>query len=216
MPPRPSTTSSRRTPRAPAPRLGRAFYHRDAVTVARALLGQRLVRVLEGERLAGIIVETEAYLGRIDKAAHSYRGRTERNASMWRAGGHAYVYFIYGMHFCMNVVAGREDDPVAVLLRALQPVEGLEAMRTHRRAARRDTDLCSGPAKLAEALAIDRDLDGVDLTRCPDLFIEQLRRRALPSRRIVESARVGVGYAEEWAGAPLRFRIADHPHASRG
>jgi len=128
-------------------RLPRAFYRRDAVTVARSLLGQRLVRVDRGLRRAGIIVETEAYLGRVDKAAHSYRGRTERNASMFAEGGHAYVYFIYGIHFCMNVVAGRHDVPVAVLLRALEPIEGIEAMRAQRPAARRDRDLCSSSAR---------------------------------------------------------------------
>src|SRR4051812_30322018 len=103
-------------------RVTRAFYRRDPVTLAKALLGQRLVRVLEGRRLTGIIVETEAYLGISDMAAHTYSGRrTARVASMWLDGGHAYVYFTYGMHYCLNVVAGTAGDPVAVLLRALEP-----------------------------------------------------------------------------------------------
>lgn len=195
-------------------RLERSFYRRDAVTVARALLGQRLVHVAGGARTAGVIVETEAYLGRVDKAAHSYRGRTRRNASMFAEGGHAYVYFIYGMHFCMNVVAGPEDDPVAVLLRALEPVEGLDLMHARRPAAKRDRDLCSGPGKLCQALGIDRALDGEDLVESDRLFIERLRRRAPPRRHITVTGRVGVAYAEEWAAEPLRFHL-DSEHVSK-
>lgn len=195
-------------------RLSRRFYRRDPVTVARSLLGQRLVHEAGSGRLAGVIVETEAYLGRVDKAAHSYRGRTPRNASMFAEGGHAYVYFIYGMHWCMNVVAGRRDDPVAVLIRALQPVEGLEGMRGRRPAARRDRDLCSGPGKLCQALGIDRSLDGEDLVTSDRLFVEGLRRRAHARRRIAVTRRVGVGYAEEWADEPLRFHL-ESEHLSR-
>lgn len=199
----------------PAVRLARHFYERDPIKVARGLLGQRLVRVAGGQRVAGIIVETEAYLGRVDRAAHSYRGRTERNASMWLTGGHAYVYFIYGIHWCMNVVAGVAGDPVAVLVRALEPVEGLDFMRARRPRAKRDRDLCSGPGKLCEALAIDRRLDGVDLVTSDELFIEQERRRAYPSARITVGPRIGVDYAGEWAREPLRFHLTGHPHVSR-
>ncbi len=195
-------------------RLDRAFYLRDPVAVARALLGQRLVRVDGGRRLAGVVVETEAYLGRIDKAAHSYRGRTARNASMWREGGHAYVYFIYGMHWCVNVVAGREHDPVAVLIRALEPTEGVDVMRARRPAARNDHDLCSGPGKLCQALGIDKSLDGEDLVRSDRLFFERLRKRAHPAREITVTPRVGVAYAEEWAAEPLRFHL-ENLHVSR-
>lgn len=196
------------------PRLPRAFYRRDAITVARSLLGQRLVRVVGGERLAGVIVETEAYLGRTDEAAHSYRGRTERNASMWKEGGHAYVYFIYGIHWCMNVVAGHEDDPVAVLIRAIAPTEGLDAMRAQRPAARRDRDLASGPGKLCQAMRIDRSLDGEDLVTSERLFIEQLRVRAHARQAITVTRRIGVDYAGEWAEKPLRFHL-DSTHVSR-
>ena len=190
----------------------RNFYQRDAATLARALLGQVLVRVLDdGTRLAGRIIETEAYLGVEDKAAHSFGGRhTPRNAAMWGPAGHAYVYFIYGMHHCVNVVAAAPGDPAAVLLRALEPLQGLETMRRHRAgriaAARlRDRDLCSGPAKLAQALAIDRALDHADLVAGEALFIERGRR--VPPQRIVAKPRVGVGYAQEWAGKPLRFVV---------
>jgi DNA-3-methyladenine glycosylase len=201
-------------------RLARRFYARDPVTLARALLGQRLVRVLEdGTRLAGRIVETEAYLGVEDRAAHSYGGRrTDRNAAMWGPAGHAYLYFIYGLHHCMNVVAEGPGRPSAVLIRALEPLEGLETMRVHRAgkgpAERlRDTDLCSGPAKLAQALRLDRNLDGTDLVTSAHLFIETGAR--IRADRIATGPRIGVGYAGEWAHKPLRFWLADHPHMSR-
>lgn len=199
----------------PAERLDSAFFRRPATDLARSLLGQRLVRVVGGRRIAGRIVETEAYLGRVDKAAHSYRGRTERNASMWGPAGTAYVYLIYGMHHCMNVVAGEEGDPVAVLVRALEPEEGADLMASQRLRAKRPTDLCSGPGKLAQALGIDRRLDGVLMTQSDALFVERCRRRTLPARLIGCGPRVGVAYAEEWAKEPLRFWVRDNPHVSR-
>jgi len=200
---------------ASAEPLPRAFYTRDAVRVARALLGQRLVRYAHGKRVSGRIVETEAYLGARDLAAHTVGGRrTRRNASMWARGGTAYVYFTYGMHHCMNVVAGEAEEPVAVLLRALEPEEGLEAMAARRRAGRRPADYTSGPAKLCEALAIDRDLDGEELTGSGRLWIEKLRERAMPARWIGIGPRVGVGYAGAWAQTPLRFWIKGHPCVS--
>jgi DNA-3-methyladenine glycosylase len=199
--------------------LPRNFYARDARSVARALLGQVLVRVLDdGTRLAGRIVETEAYLGVADRAAHSYGGRrTPRNASMWGPAGHAYVYFIYGLHHCMNVVAEGTGRPAAVLLRALAPLDGLEFMRANRSgtiaAARlRATDLCSGPAKLAQALSLDRSLDGADLVLGEALYIERGAR--VPHAHIIAAPRIGVGYAAEWADKPLRFYVAGSPHVS--
>jgi len=201
------------------PCLPKAFYQRDPVALARALLGQRLVRTLDhphGTRLAGLIVEVEAYLGEQDRAAHTFGGRrTPRNESMWRDGGHAYVYFTYGMHHCMNVVASVADDPVAVLIRALEPTEGIDLMYKHRKAARRDTDLCSGPAKLCQALGIDRHLDRHDLSRGRPLFIEPARKTTVPASRITVARRVGVSYAKQWADKPLRFYITDNPHVSR-
>ena len=201
------------------PRPTKRFYRRDSVTLAKALLGQRLVRVLGNRkhtRLAGTIVEVEAYLGEKDRAAHTFGGRrTPRNESMWRDGGHAYVYFTYGMHHCVNVVASVAGDPVAVLIRALEPAEGLDAMYKHRSKAKRDTDLCSGPAKLCQALAIDRNLDGCDLTQSKHLFIEQTRKTPLPAARITIGPRIGVSYAQDWADKPLRFFITDNPHVSK-
>jgi len=174
------------------------------------------VRILGGQRLAGTIVETEAYLGVQDRAAHTFNGRsTARNTSMWGDGGHAYVYFTYGMHYCLNAVAGRPQEPIAVLLRALEPTEGLDAMRARRVTARKDTDLCSGPAKLCQALGVDRALDGTDLVASDDLFVERCRGRAFPAWKIVIGPRVGVAYAREWAEKPLRFHVAGNPHVSR-
>jgi len=200
-------------------RLSGKFYRRDAVALARALLGQVLVRVgPDGVRLAGRIVETEAYLGVADRAAHSYGGRrTARNAAMWGPAGHAYVYFVYGMHYCMNVVAAGPEDPSAVLLRALEPLAGLERMRLQRAAGRAvvlpDEALCSGPAKLAQALGLDRAFDGADLVHGERLFLERGVR--IPPTRIVAAPRIGVDYAGAWAERPLRFYVAGNPHVSR-
>ncbi len=191
-------------------------FHADPTTVARRLLGQRLVRIVRGRRLAGLIVEVEAYLGAQDRAAHTYGGRrTARNESMYLGGGHAYVYFTYGMHHCLNVVCGRPGDGVAVLLRGLEPTEGLDAMFDRRSKARRERDLCSGPGKLTQALALDRRQDGLDLRTSRDLFIERTRRRALPTSHIVAAPRIGVAYAGAWARRPLRFLIKGSPYVSR-
>lgn len=214
-------------------RLPQEFFTRDSVAVARALLGQRLVRILDdGTRLSGLIVETEAYLGEKDKAAHTFNGRrTERNASMWLGGGFTYVYFTYGMHHCMNVVASTAEHPVAVLLRGLEPTEGIETMRQMRTAKQRnkgkksksqtgtqllrETNLCSGPAKLCQAMAIDRSLDGNNLVTGRQLYIEKVRSRAFPRQMIHAVPRVGVDYAQEWAAKPLRFYLRGNPHISR-
>lgn len=190
---------------------------RDPVATARALLGQRLVRVVGGRRRAGTIVEVEAYLGAPDRAAHTFGGRrTPRNESMYLPGGHAYVYFTYGMHHCLNVVCGRRDEGVAVLIRALEPTEGLEAMCRDRPHARRETDLCSGPGKLTRALAIDRSLDGLDLRTDPRLGVERVRRGALPDDAVAVTPRVGIGNAGRWTHAPLRFLLRGSPHVTPG
>jgi DNA-3-methyladenine glycosylase len=187
----------------------------DPQTLARRLLGQRLVRVHSGRRLAGTIVETEAYLGAEDAAAHTFNGRrTTRNASMYLPGGHAYVYFIYGIHHCLNIVCGKPDEGVAVLLRALAPTEGLHVMYGHRAAARRDADLCSGPAKLTQALCVDRTLDGEDLRTSAELFIEAISGNRLREADVFITSRVGVGYAGPWAQKPLRYGLRDNPHVS--
>ncbi|MEM9418763.1 MAG: DNA-3-methyladenine glycosylase [Planctomycetota bacterium] len=197
------------------PRLGRDFYQRDPVTVARALLGQKLVHQHRGTCVAGLIVETEAYLGKPDKAAHSHDGkRTPRTQTMFADGGTAYVFLNYGIHHLLNVVVAEREQPQAVLIRAIEPTEGLVTMRDRRPKAKNDTDLCSGPGKLGAAFGVDLSHDGIDLVNNPSLYIEQLRRRALPDRLIQTTTRVGVDYAKEWAQAPLRFYIKGNPHVS--
>ncbi len=204
------------------PRLTRSFCRRDTVTVARALLGQLLVRRLkDGTRLSGLIVETEAYLGPDDRAAHTYNHhRSPRNQSMWGPAGHAYVYFTYGMHHCMNVVTRDEHCPQAVLIRALQPIEGHQAMRLLRqpnpaKPLPNDTNLCSGPAKLCKAFAIARALDGIDLITSDELWLERARTRALPNKNIAVGPRIGIQSSGDWADKPLRFAVRGSPYISR-
>lgn len=193
-------------------RARRSFFEGDARTIARRLLGQRLVRVLPGggERLAGIIVETEAYLGPRDRASHTWNGRrTARNEVMHGGAGHAYVYFTYGLHHCLNVVTGNAG---AVLIRALEPAEGAERMRELRNGQRA---LASGPARLTQALAIDLALNGEDLEGSDRLWIEIARPESVRVR-VATSARVGVEYAGTWAARPLRYFLAGHPEVSPG
>lgn len=191
----------------------------DAVSVARRLLGQRLVRSVDDTRLAGTIVDVEAYLGLEDRAAHTFNGRrTQRNESMYLPGGHAYVYMIYGIHHCLNIVCGRAGEGIAVLIRALEPMDGIDLMHTHRdprkalRRPLRERDLCSGPGKLAQALRIDKSLDGECLRSSETLWIERGER--VSEKAIARSARIGVDYAGEWASKPLRFFLRGNPHVS--
>lgn len=200
---------------APLPRLNRKFYMQDPVTVAKQLLGQQLVHVVNGQRIAGLIVETEAYLGEIDQAAHSFKGRrTRRTETMFAIGGTSYVYLNYGIHHLFNIVVAEIDVPQAVLIRAIEPTEGIELMQLQRPKAKQPTDLASGPGKLGAAFCLDLSHNGLDLTTHKTLYVEQLRSRCLPKSHIVESARIGVDYAEQWAKAPLRFTIKGNPHVS--
>jgi len=195
--------------------LPRDFYTRAGVlTVARDLLGQRLVvPAPDGSRVAGVIVETEAYRGPADRASHAYGGRrTRRTETMYSVGGTAYVYFVYGMHHQFNVVTAVADVPHAVLVRALEPTEGVALMRERRRGAP-DRDLTSGPGKLCQALGIDRALDAADLLG-PTVWIER-GERPLPRTAIARGPRVGIQYAEEWAAMPWRFWIRGNPFVSR-
>ena len=181
-------------------RLTRAFYDRDPRDLAPALLNKVLVSTESGTRVAARIVEVEAYCGSADPASHAYRGRTERNATMFGRPGRLYVYFVYGMHWCANVVADAPaGDAGAVLLRAAVPIAGLDVMRARRVAARRDRDLCAGPARLASAFGIDGAHDGVDLVRGPFGIHDD---GAAPPARPRRSARVGLragrGDRERW------------------
>lgn len=202
-------------PRA-AKKLERSFYtRRDTLRVARELLGKRLVvPASAGKRVSGRIVEVEAYLGAEDRAAHSYGNRrTARTETMFATGGAAYVFFVYGMHHQFNVVAGPEGLPHAVLIRAVEPEEGIELMR-ERRTARADRELTSGPGKLCRALAIDLTHDGEDLTRGRRVWIEDAGVRVAPSD-VAAGPRIGVAYAGEDALKPWRFWLKGNEHVSR-
>jgi DNA-3-methyladenine glycosylase len=180
-------------------RLKRAFYARDTLVVARELIGTHLIYMYEGRRLAGRIVETEAYQGPEDLAAHSARGRTARTEVMFGPPGHAYVYLIYGIWDCLNVVTNAQGVPHAVLIRALEPVEGVE--RTW------------GPGLLCRAMHIDRSLNGIDL--CGNtLWIERPPDWKRHATNIQTATRIGVDYAGEWALKPWRFFDASSPYVS--
>lgn len=195
-------------------KLARAFYLQDTVTIARALLGCVLWRRLEdGELLAARIVETEAYLGANDLASHARKGlRSARNESMYLEGGHAYVYFTYGMHWCMNVVTQEADLAEAVLLRAAEPVRGVEAMRARRPKAKKDHELMNGPGKLCMAMEIDRALDGADL-RGKTLWLTE-RDIDVRDEDIAVSPRIGIDNSGDAAAWPLRFFLRGHRHVS--
>ena len=194
-------------------KLPREFYLQDTVTVARDLLGCVLWRRIDGRLLAARIVETEAYLGANDAASHARRGlRSARNESMYLEGGHAYVYFTYGMHWCLNVVTQEKDIAEAVLLRAAEPVRGVHEMRERRPKAKRDYDLMNGPGKLCSALAIDKSLDGESL-RGTRLYITE-RDVDVDAANIVVSPRIGVEGAIGAAHWPLRFFLKANRHVS--
>lgn len=199
--------------------LPRAFYARPVLVVARACIGALLVHDGPAGRSVGRIVETEAYRGPEDRAAHSYGGRrTARTEAMFGPPGHAYVFFVYGMHWHLNLVTSAPGEPHAVLLRAVEPLEGLELMAARRGIAaitRRgdvNAELANGPGKLCAAFAVTREHYGADLT-APPLYL------AAPDRarpRVARSARIGVAYAAEWAGKPWRFFDASSRFVSRG
>ena len=171
----------------------RNFFCRNTINVARDLLGMKLVRRADGVEMSGMIVETEAYCGQNDSACHAYRGRTKRNAVMFGPPGHAYVYFTYGMHYLLNVVTEKEDNPCAVLIRALVPLSGLAQMQTRRmRAGKHLTD---GPAKLCQAMDIDKRLNGWDLTQGAQLWIE--KHQHIPENQILATPRIGIDYARQ-------------------
>jgi DNA-3-methyladenine glycosylase len=194
--------------------LERKFFTRsDTLRIARELIGKLLVVPDEsGTRVSGIIVETEAYLGEVDKAAHSYGGRrTARNEITYAEGGHVYVFFVYGMYYQLNLVTGAAEHPHVVLIRALEPVEGIELMR-ERRGSMKDTNLTSGPGKLCIALGITRELNGEDLLG-PRIWVEEGWR--VKKTEIASGPRVGIDYAEEFAEMPWRFFLKGNPYVSK-
>ncbi len=192
-------------------RLSRDFFCRDPVVVARDLLGKLLVREFRGRRISGMVVETEAYLGRNDRASHGFGGkRTPRMRPLYEGCGLLYIYPVHG-YAMLNVTTAPPEEPTAVLIRALEPVEGLDLMRRNR-----GTDdlrnLCSGPGKLTKALGITLDMNGLSVEDGP-LYFEDYRR--VDDRDIVAARRVGVEYAGRYADLPLRFYVRGNRYVSR-
>lgn len=186
--------------------LPRSFYARDTVTVARELLGNIIVNYTPAGIIAGRIVETEAYI-QGDPACHASRGMTPRNKVMFGPPGHAYVYFIYGMYYCFNTVTAQAGVGEAVLVRALEPLAGLPMMRANRK-REKTVDLCSGPAKLVQALGINRHHNGADLTVRPLALLKGME----PKESIITTTRIGINEVEK---LPLRFYLAGNMYVSR-
>ena len=193
--------------------MNHSFFRQDTVELARKLLGCLLLHRTPDGVAGGMIVETEAYVGAIDKACHAYRNRSERTEIMYYDGGYAYVYFIYGMHHCFNVVTGPEGEGNAVLIRALEPVIGLELMQ-QRRYTKTVRHLCSGPGRVCQALGITKNEYGLDLCAA-DSPLRLIRYRYIPDAQIVATPRINVAYAEEAAAWPWRFYVKDNLYVSK-
>jgi DNA-3-methyladenine glycosylase len=188
--------------------LRRDFYARDTEIVSRELLGAVLECKTDDGIASGIIVETEAYVGEHDAACHAAAGRTRRTEPLYGPPGNAYVYFIYGMHWCINAVTRAEDFPSAVLIRALEPLSGIPLMRRRRPHARSDRDLTNGPGKLCAALGIDRRMNGLPLQRFPVVI---RAGKTVRETDVVITPRIGISRAADW---PLRFLVRDNPFVS--
>lgn len=190
-------------------RIERSFFERDTLTVARDLIGQILVRETSEGITKGIIVETEAYLGDRDAAAHSYKRKTNRVRVQFGPSGAAYIYLIYGIYHCLNITSGPEGLPEVVLIRALEPVDGIELMEKRRKTDRLK-NLCSGPGKLCRAMEIDMKLYGTDLCKENTLFLEYGTKAVTEASR-----RINIDYAGEAADYLWRFTKKDSPFLSK-
>ncbi len=195
-------------------KLERSFYTRNVITVAKELLGKILVKTDKDIIFSGKIVEVEAYDGEVDEAAHTFIGKTKRNEIMFAEGGFLYVYFTYGAHFCCNVVTGREGKGTAVLIRAVEPVDGIDKMISNRfghelRSEKEKLNLTSGPGKVCRAFSITKLHYGIDLTG-DKIYI--LDRPKLPGSKIVITKRIGI---KKSVNLPWRFYIKDNPYVSK-
>jgi DNA-3-methyladenine glycosylase len=204
--------TSRRVLRVRSKKLPRSFYLRSTLTVARDLLGKYLIRKIRGHFLIGKIVEVEAYLGEKDPASHAYRGKTMRNDVMFWKGGHLYVYFTYGMHFCANIVTEYEGKGRAVLIRAVEPIEGIDVMTKNRGLVSNDENfpnLSNGPAKFCQALDIKREQNGTDLLG-KEIYITQGEN--ISGSKIITATRIGInnGKEKKW-----RFYIKSNLYVSK-
>jgi len=192
-------------------KIQRPFYAQPTIQVARQLLGKYLVRRHPDGKTVGKIVETEAYVGPHDLACHAAKGRTARTEVMFGAPGHAYVYFIYGVYYCLNIVTEEVGHASAVLIRALEPIEGIELMQ-QRRGLGDLRKLASGPGKLCLAMAIDKTLNSADMSRGNVLYVED---RGEPAAKIIARPRIGVDYAGKWKDKPWRFLIRGSEFVSK-
>ncbi|MBS1616559.1 MAG: DNA-3-methyladenine glycosylase [Bacteroidetes bacterium] len=192
-----------------------SFYTRkDIIAISRELLGKALVTEIEGQKTSGIIVETEAYAGPADRACHAYQRRhTARTAPMFREGGIAYIYLIYGIYHLFNIVTNEADEPFAILVRAIEPVEGIDIMMHRRKMNVVKPQLCGGPGTLSMALGITTRFSGESL-QGPHIRIED-RDIRVAKKDIISATRVGVAYAQEDALLPYRFYIRDNPWVSK-
>ena len=202
--------------------LDKSFYSIDALTLSKKLLGKVLVNEVNGKIFKGIIVETEAYIGAIDKASHAYGGRrTERTETLYGEPGIVYVYSIYGMYFCFNGICGEKDVAEGVLIRGLEPLEGLDEMSLNsfnkhyeELTKAQIKNLTNGPSKLCIAMNINKSNNTKELIKENSLYIEDYNIEVLPSN-IVETTRIGIDYAEEAVHFPWRFYIKDNPYVSK-
>jgi DNA-3-methyladenine glycosylase len=198
--------------------LGRDFFARPTLSVARDMVGQLLVREVEGQRLVGRIVETEAYIGPEDTACHASKGRTPRTEVMFGPPGHAYIYLVYGMHHMLNLITEAVGFPAAVLVRAIEPLSGLAAMRRYRQKVDcpsiKPVNLANGPGKLCQALAIDKTLNKIDVTAGQSLWMEP--GEPIPDQAIATGPRIGIAYAAPCdQAAPWRFWLRDNRFVSK-
>jgi DNA-3-methyladenine glycosylase len=194
-------------------KLQRNFYERETLQVAKDLLGKYLVHHTTEGKTVGKIVEVEAYVGVNDIACHAYNGKyTKRTKIMFGRGGHAYIYLIYGVYYCMNIVTNQESYPEAVLIRALEPIDGLDIMQ-QRRTTDKKLNLCSGPGKLCAAMGISKAQNELDL--CGETMY-LLSGEMIPSEQIITTPRINIDYAQEARDYPWRFIVKDSPFVSKG
>lgn len=198
-------------------RLPKSFYQSmDVIRLSKELIGKKLVSCFDGKKTSGIIVETEAYLGEIDRASHAYGlRRTARTEIMFQEGGVAYVYLCYGIHYLFNVVVSPKDIPHAILIRGIEPVEGIDRMLKRCHKARLDKTLTAGPGSLTRALGITTKETGISLIRNTPVWIED-SKNVIPPEEILSSTRIGVDYAKEDALLPYRFLLKGNLYVSRG
>lgn len=191
-------------------KLTQAFYNQSTLKIAKELLGKYLVREIDNQKIIGKIVETEAYFGFNDKASHASCGKTERNSIMFKKGGYWYVYVIYGIFNCLNITTEKDGFPSAVLIRALEPIKGIDFMRKNRK---NNINLCSGPGRLCQALKIDRKLNQTRAFGNCCLWIENGEK--VEKHDVLSSKRIGVDYAGQWARKKWRFYLKNNKFVSK-